>query len=232
LAASGMDIQRPYGWHMDPVTRLVLVRHGESRATVDQMMGGHAGCRGLTERGRRQADALAERLARTGELADASVLLTSVLLRAIETAEIVATALGKLEVIQNCDFCEVHIGEGDGLSWEEFRERYRPEDHQHDHFRSVAPGAESRATFITRVGTALAGVVAKHAGATVVVVCHGGVIEGSLIALGNLPLRRSFDLAIGNTSLTEWTSPVKEGTNGRRWTLARFNDTAHLANVD
>ncbi|MDQ3762321.1 MAG: histidine phosphatase family protein [Actinomycetota bacterium] len=217
---------------MDSVTRLVLVRHGESRATVDRMVGGHEGCRGLTEQGRRQAQALADRLARTGELADASVLLTSVLPRAVETAEIVAPALGGLEVEQNCNFCEFHIGEADGLSWEEFRERYRPEEHLHDRFRPLAPGAESWATFFARVGTALAGVAAEHAGSTVVVVCHGGVIEGSFIALGNLPLRRSFDVAIGNTSLTEWMSPAEVETGGRCWKLVRFNDTAHLTDVD
>ncbi|MGH3975697.1 MAG: histidine phosphatase family protein, partial [Pseudonocardiaceae bacterium] len=121
---------------MDSVTRLVLIRHGESRATVDQMMGGHEGCRGLTERGKRQAEALADRLTRTGELADASVLLASVLPRAVETAEIVAPILGGLEVKQVCDFCELHVGAADGLlSWEEFRERYRPQEYLHDHFR-------------------------------------------------------------------------------------------------
>lgn len=214
-----------------PVTRLVLIRHGESRASVDRTMGGHEGCRGLTERGRRQVRALADRLARTGELAETSVLLASVLPRAIETAQILAPALSGLEVRQDCDFCEFHLGEADGLSEEEFRERYRPLEHLHDSFRPLAAGAESRATFVTRVGTALAGIAAEHAGATVVIVCHGGVIEGSLIALGNLPLRPSFDLAIGNASLTEWTSLAEVETAERRWTLARFNDHAHLANL-
>ncbi len=217
---------------MDSVTRLVLVRHGESRANIDRMMSGHESCRGLTERGKRQASALADRLATTGELADASVLLASVLPRAVQTAEIVASVLGGLKVIQDCNFCEFHIGEAEGLSWKEFQERYRPEEHHHDRFRPLAPGAESWATFFTRVGTALAGVAVKHAGTTVVIVCHGGVIEASFVALGNLPLQRSFDLAIGNTSLTEWTSPAGMEKNGRCWTLVRFNDTAHLANMD
>jgi len=217
---------------MEPVTRLVLVRHGESRATVDRMVGGHDGCRGLTERGMRQAQALADRLVRTGELADASMLFTSVLPRAIETAEIVAPALGGLKVSQDCNFCELHVGAADALlPWVEFEKRYQPEEHRHDRFRPAAPGAESWATFFARVGTALAGVAAEHPGATVVIVSHGGVIEASLIALGNLPLHRSFDLAIGNTSLTEWTSPAGVETRERRWTLVRVNDTAHLADV-
>jgi len=76
----------------------------------------------------------------------------------------------------------------------------------------------------------------------VVVVCHGGVIEGSLLALGNLPLCQSFDVAIGNTSLTEWTRPGEavagsdeapaRSDDEIRWKLVRFNDTAHLAGVD
>ncbi|MGH3873427.1 MAG: histidine phosphatase family protein [Pseudonocardiaceae bacterium] len=213
---------------MDPVTRLVLVRHGESRATVDRMIGGHEGCRGLTELGRRQAKALADRLIRTGELAQTSALIASVLPRAVETAEIVAPTLGGLKVVQDCDFCEFHAGAADGLSWEQVRECYQPEQYQHDQFRPLAPGAESRAAFFTRVGTALAGVAAEHAGATVVIVCHGGVIEGSFVALGNLPLRKNFDLTIGNTSLTEWTTPASPDTSEQRWTLTRFNDTAHL----
>ncbi len=220
---------------MEPATRLVLIRHGESRATVDGTLGGHQGCRGLTERGRRQAQALAGRLDRTGELSGTSVLLTSVLPRAIETAEIVAPALGSLEIERDCDFCELHVGEADGLTWEELRSRYRPDGQPHGRFRPMAPGAESWATFSTRVGTALHGVASSHPGATVVVVCHGGVIEGSLTALGNLPLRRSFDVAIENTSLTEWRRPA-EGAAGSddeiRWTLVRLNDTAHLAAVD
>ena len=47
-------------------TRLVLIRHGESRATVDEIVGGHDGCQGLTDRGRRQAEALRDRLGATG----------------------------------------------------------------------------------------------------------------------------------------------------------------------
>lgn len=197
------------------------------------MMGGHEGCQGLTERGKQQAGALADRLARTGELADASKLFTSVLPRAVETAEIVAPALGKPEIIQDCAFCELHLGAADGLlSWEEFQQRYRPEEHRYDPFRPLAPGAESWATFLTRVGTALADVAAEHAGATVIIICHGGVIEASFTALGNQPLHKSFDLEIGNTSLTEWTSPAQMQGDERRWTLARSNDTAHLADLD
>jgi probable phosphoglycerate mutase len=107
----------------DDTTRIALVRHGESHATVDRVVGGHAGCTGLTDRGRKQAEALADRLERTGELAGATALYSSVLPRAVETAAILTRALGDLETVQDCTFCEQHPGEADGITWDEYMTR-------------------------------------------------------------------------------------------------------------
>jgi probable phosphoglycerate mutase len=221
---------------MHTPTRLVLIRHGESRSTVEQVVGGHEGCTGLSDLGRRQAEALASRLQKTGELADASVLLTSILPRAIETAEIIAPALGGLVSKQDCDLCEIHPGEADGLPWEEFRARYIPEGAVRDPYRAWSPGGESWATFMARVGTTLGDIARRHEGETVVVVCHGGVIEGAFSALGNQPIRRPFDVSVLNTSITEWRWGDGAGVPGAppgdaRWKLARFNDAAHLHQV-
>ena len=105
-------------------TRIVLVRHGESRAQELGILGGHDGCTGLSDLGREQVGLLRDRLAATGELADATALYSSLMPRAIETAEILAPALGGLEVRRECDFCEGHPGEADGLTWAELDERY------------------------------------------------------------------------------------------------------------
>lgn len=67
--------------------RLVLIRHGESHHTLRGVIGGPAGCTGLTERGVGQARALARRLTATGELADCAALLCSPWSRARQTAE-------------------------------------------------------------------------------------------------------------------------------------------------
>jgi len=220
-------------------TRLVLIRHGESRSTVDRVVGGHRGCTGLTDRGVRQAKALRDRLARTGELAGAAAVLTSVLPRAIETAEIIAPAFGDVGVEQRCELCEIHPGEADGLTWEEFSTLYRPEGLATGNpYTATSPGGESWAGFYVRVGEALLRAAGDHPGRTVVVVCHGGVIEGAFATLGNLPLRRPFDVRIENTALTEWSwqpSGVDLGNPGHRlarWRLDRFNDSAHLAGLD
>ena len=214
----------------DEVTRVVLVRHGEAQVYVDQVIGGHGSCTGLSDLGRRQAEALRDRVARTGELAGASVLYASILPRAIETAEIIAPALGDLKVRTECDLCEVHTGdEVDGLSWEELRDRYGdPVIAPGTEHVPWAPGAESWADFIHRASQMLWRLAREHEGATIVVACHGGIINASFTAFGNLPAaRRGFTLQAENTSLTEWE---RDG-DASQWRFVRYNDAAHLLDV-
>jgi len=72
-------------------TRLILVRHGDSHHKEDGVIGGRQGCRGLNDLGLRQVTALAHRLADDLE-APPDAIYSSVLRRALETAEIMATA--------------------------------------------------------------------------------------------------------------------------------------------
>ncbi len=208
---------------MSDVTRLALIRHGESQAAVDGVVAGARGCSGLSELGRTQVQALRERLARTGELT-ADVLLSSTLPRAVETAEGIAPALGGPEIERDCDLCELHPGECDTLTWVEYAERYGV-DMSADPYAPISPGGESLAEFNVRVGRALARLAQQHEGRSVVVACHGGVVVGSVLALLGLPTQSwpTADLAVTNASITEW-----ERRDGR-WRLLRFNDAAHLA---
>ena len=217
-------------------TRLTLVRHGESVATVTGVVGGEKGCKGLSDLGRRQAEALRDRLAATGELSGTDHLYASVLPRAIETAEILGPALGAdLEIVQDRDLCEVHPGEADGLTWDEYRERFtvpRADGVPDDPYAPWAPGSESWAEFAVRAGRRLRRLASDHRGEHVVVACHGGVIEASLIALGEMPITRAFRTDVTNTSLTEWELRTFDDRDiGPRWTLVRFNDAAHLAGL-
>ncbi|MDQ1375149.1 MAG: hypothetical protein QOJ09_2487, partial [Actinomycetota bacterium] len=107
--------------------RLVLVRHGEAQAYLDQVVAGEKGCTGLSDLGRRQASALRDRLARTGELAGTTALYASILPRAIETASIIAPALGGHDIVEDCDLCELHPGDADGLLWDDYRAIYAVE---------------------------------------------------------------------------------------------------------
>ena len=218
---------------MADVTRLVLIRHGESQVAVDQIIGGHEGCTGLSERGRRQADVLRKRLDRTQELAGASHLYASILPRAIETAEIIAPAVGALEVRSECDLCEIHVGDADGMRWAEWREALVDKDLLlQGPFARWAPNAETWAEFAARIGSALQDLARRHEGEHVVIACHGGVIEASLVTFGQLAVSREWRMQIDNTSITEWElRDYDDFQRGPRWTLVRFNDAAHLADL-
>jgi probable phosphoglycerate mutase len=206
-----------------PDTRLVIVRHGHARAVDAGVVAGHHGCTGLSDLGRRQAEALRDRLAAAGFRADAVV--TSVLPRAIETAEIVGPAVGVEptdEAPRLCELCERHPGEGDGLTWDSFVERYGTIDPLEQPDRPMSPGGESAREFRSRVEQAVDRLAERYAGRTVLVVSHAGVIQATTLALLGLG-PRWFARDLHNTSLTEWV----RGADGR-WLLHRFNDAAHL----
>ena len=97
------------------MTRLVLVRHGESRATVERFLGGPRTCTGLTDFGRLQAAALRDRLM-SGHDVTATALYASNFPRAIETATIVAPAIGSLSITVDSGWGEHDPGpDCDGL---------------------------------------------------------------------------------------------------------------------
>jgi len=217
-------------------TRIVLVRHGESRAQEQRIVGGHAGCQGLSGRGRQQVEALRDRLLRTGEVADATALYASIMPRAVETAELLAPATAATEIVQECGFCEHHPGEGDGLTWDEFERRYpAPEPWDPNHRR--VPGSETWIEMADRVAAQLDVVVARHPGETIVVACHGGVVVHSMLRWLGLD-RSGFSadrawLSPVNSSLTEWRfgdNPFYKDTLSIE--LVRFNDHAHLAGTE
>ena len=207
-------------------SRLVLVRHGESRATVEQIVGGETGCTGLTEAGVEQVVALAERLVRTKELDGATDLLASTLPRAIETAELLSGALGGLPVVTDPDLRELDPGEGDGFTWEEFRQRYGGFHMADEPYRRLAPGGESWAEFQLRAGRTLTRLVTDRPGGLIVAACHGGIIESSLRTFLGIGTSDVLETP-ANASLTEWACQVAPGA-ALRWRLVRYNDAAHL----
>lgn len=209
-----------------PPTRLVLVRHGESNASVSRSIGGPRTCSGLSPFGRQQCQRLAERLRRTNELADAH-LYASHYRRAIETAEVLAPALGDPPIVVDDGFGEHDPGpDCDGLTFETFLERHGMPDWEHDPFAVTFPGGETIAELHHRVGLAIHGVCERHAGEAVVVCCHGGVVNAAMRLALQAPMSGGFEMFTTNASLTELLL-VRPG----RWRLLRYNDAAHLAGL-
>lgn len=211
------------------MTRLVLIRHGEAQTALDGILGGERFCSGLSAEGRRQAIALRDRLQATDELGAVHALYASSLPRAAETAEIIAPAIGNPEIRVDRDLREFDPGEADGMGWEEFNARF-PLPSVFDPHVPRAPGAESWASFGERVERALARIVETHGGETVVIACHGGVIEHAF-HLWEIPTIDGLFIEIFNTGITEfvWSEPWPWHAPGpHRWRLVRHNDAAHL----
>jgi broad specificity phosphatase PhoE len=203
---------------------LVLVRHGDAVAGFSGVIGGERGCVGLTDLGRRQAEALRDHLA-TSSRTRADVLLASTIPRAIETAQIIAPGLGLEVAAHECDLCEVHTGEADGLEWAEYATTYGSFDMEVEPDRVFAPGGDSWNSFHDRVRSLLDRLVETYPDQRVVAVCHAGVIAASMRVLLGIPHPGTgAHLRPTNTGLTEWAHDAVTG----RWTLRTFNDAGHL----
>jgi broad specificity phosphatase PhoE len=211
--------------------RLLLIRHGESNASVQRTIGGPLSCSGLSELGVRQADALADRLAGDTTLNDA-VLVSSMYPRAIQTAQAIADrwadARGHdvtFERIGNLG--EQFPGETcDGMTFEEYVERFGTDSWAANPYEGGFPGGETVAGFQHRVADAVMAVVARQAERSVVISCHGGVIDRIMRLLLHSPPTGLFELHTLNCSITEF-SRVDDNT----WRLHRYNDVAHLAGL-
>jgi len=214
----------------DQPTRVVLVRHGEATCNTAGIVGGVRGCTGLTRLGVRQAGALADRLARTGELAGVAALYSSVLPRAVQTARIIAPALDRwregpaLAPVEDCDLCELHPGEADGLTWPEFVARFPEPDWDTDPNQLLAPGAESWRGFTTRAAAGVSALADAHPGQLVVAACHAGVIEATMLRFLSVRGIR-LGLRTEHASITEWEH------QGSRWLLRRYNDVTAVSGV-
>lgn len=206
---------------------LILVRHGEAYAGFNGVIAGRRGCSGLTDHGRLQATELRDHLA-TGDRLPADVLVSSVLPRAVETAQIIAPGLGLELEGQYCDMCEVHTGEADGMEWSEYSSRYGGFDMEAEPDRVFAPGGDSWNSFHVRVQEMLDRMAREYRDQRVVAVCHAGVIMASLRILLGVATASDTQMRPTNTGLTEWSyDPDRQ-----RWTLHTFNDAAHLLSLE
>jgi 2,3-bisphosphoglycerate-dependent phosphoglycerate mutase len=212
-----------------PPTRLVLIRHGESQASVSRSIGGPRTCAGLSELGREQCERLRRRLAETKELdaADGIHLYASQYPRAIQTAELVAPALGGVPVEVDPGFGEHDPGpDCDGLTFDQFVEQHGMPDWESDPYAVSFPGGETVAQFHHRVGETVMAAIGRHIGSTLVVCCHGGVVNVVIRLALRTSLTGGFELYTTNASITELLV-VRPG----RWRLLRYNDTGHLAGL-
>ncbi|QFZ16852.1 bifunctional RNase H/acid phosphatase [Saccharothrix syringae] len=200
-------------------TRLYLLRHGQTELSVARRYSGR-GNPPLTDVGRAQAEAAARRL---GKVEGVAAVVSSPLGRAAETARAVAAATGA-GLSTHDGLVETDFGAWEGLTFTEAAAR-DPELHRRwlADPSVPAPGGESFDQVQQRVRRARADLIARHGGATVVVVSHVTPIKQLLrVALDvgpSLLFRLHLDLA--SLSLVEF---YPDGHASVRL----VNDTSHL----
>jgi broad specificity phosphatase PhoE len=153
------------------VTTLLLVRHGETDWNRDGRWQGHSDTQ-LNDAGREQAQRVA------GELGDVDVIYSSDLARARETADIIAAQLGGLKVNVDQRLRERSFGAWEGRTAPEIEADFAEQLARWRAGKGVgADDAEPFDAFGDRVRDFLEDLLAKHPGATVLVVAHGGSIR-------------------------------------------------------
>jgi 2,3-bisphosphoglycerate-dependent phosphoglycerate mutase len=200
-------------------THVIIVRHGQTEWNIAGIRQGHLDSR-LTGRGVAQARALAERLARE----KFSAIYSSDLGRAVQTAMAIADVSGH-EIVTDARLRERHLGIFQGLNAEEIAAKY-PEERRL--LRSIGPeyvipGGESMRQQVERNVSYLNDLASKHAGETIVVVTHGGVVSGFFRHTLAIPLDAPRRFEFVNAGINVF---FREDEN---WMLLTWGDVSHLA---
>ena len=198
--------------------RLLLIRHGETDWNAASRFQGQYDVP-LNPRGRRQAAALARRLA--SETIQA--LYASNLQRAWETAQPIAAGSG-LAATPEPRWREMSFGAWEGLTYSEIEQRDRDAllAWQADPSRAPPPQGETLDQVVNRVREAYDDLLRRHSGHTVALVAHGGPLRLLLCLALGLPPHRYWQWRIEPGSISE-LYVVDQGA-----ILTRLNDTHHL----
>lgn len=208
----------PAGDAMPEATRIIAVRHGETAWNADSRMQGQLDIP-LNALGRLQAQRLARALA--DEPLDA--IYASDLSRAFDTAHAVAALTGH-RVIADTALRERAFGVFQGLTYAEIEQRW-PEQGARWRARDVdfvPEGGESLRQLSVRSVEAAARLAAAHAGGTILLVAHGGVMDCLYRAAVRIELDLIRTWQLGNASINRLLYSA-EG-----FSLVGWSDTRHL----
>jgi probable phosphoglycerate mutase len=152
---------------------------------------------GLSERGREEAEAAAERLAESR----ISALYASPMQRTRETAEIVASRLG-LDIVERPALIELDFGEWTGATFESVRADPRWSSWNAQRSLASLPGGESMRTVQNRAVETMLELHQRHAEESVAIVSHGDVIRAILLFALGMPLDFFARIEIATASLS------------------------------
>jgi broad specificity phosphatase PhoE len=219
-----MQIDNKADAALEPSTTLILVRHGETEANVQQRWYGAMDAP-LTERGRRQVAATAAAMVELNQDLPIDVFYVSPLPRARATAGAIADAI-ELQPQIDEGLREFDLGDWEGRTFEDLHASEDLWGHWDADPTFAPPNGESPASFSQRVERAVQSLVNRHPGQTILIVSHGGLI-GNLLTrwLGDSPEDwRRWDPP--NCSITILEKAVTP--SGAAWNPVLVNDVSHL----
>lgn len=182
-----------------------LVRHGESEWNARRLTQGQTKHPRLTAVGREQAvgaaEAIAADLARLG--LPAARLVTSDLVRAVETAQIVGERVGLVPEL-DARLREQHLGELEGRGYED--SWARAELHDWSDPELPLAGGESVGQVRRRLAAVLAELVP---GAPTVLVSHGDAIRSAVAHLLGQSMTDASWVEVSNGSVARYTGEIE-----------------------
>lgn len=199
--------------------RILVIRHGESEADLLDVHEGRADF-ALTERGHRQAQAMARYVK---ENYDLSAIYCSPLKRAYQTAAHLSEAAG-IPLTPDEKLMEFNNGLIAGLERRIAREKYPLIENLPLH--ASVYEQESKLDFRFRAEYMLSKVLSETGpDGTVAIVTHGGMVNQLYRAFLRLPVDSDICFAAGDTGIHEWMI-----TNDRR-IIVKSNMTAHTTGI-
>ncbi|MBA3352190.1 MAG: histidine phosphatase family protein [Blastocatellia bacterium] len=207
------------------MTKLYLVRHGQSAGNAQGRFGGH-GPTPLSQLGERQAEITAKMLAREG----VTVIYSSDLERALQTARPLSELTG-VTINPTTAFRERNVGVLEGLTFDESKETF-PKDYYalvNRNVHHVITNGESYRHLLRRSTTELWDILRNHTGERIAIFSHTGAI--CFLTLHLMGAIRP------DTKQTPWIVTSNCGINrfeirGRNNVrVLALNDTRHLAEI-
>jgi ribonuclease H / adenosylcobalamin/alpha-ribazole phosphatase len=198
-------------------TRLILVRHAATEHSGQRFSGRNEVA--LSDVGERQATALANRTFR-----DVTAVVSSPLRRARQTATVIAAALG-VEVSVHDGLVETDFGAWEGLTFDEVQRSWATElTAWLSNADAAPPDGESMSAVAARVRRVRDELIAKHPGATVMVVTHVTPIKSLLRLALDAPVVAMSRMHLDTASV----SIVDYYADGMP-SVRLVNDISHLA---
>lgn len=183
----------------------VFVRHGETDVNKNRLMQDGAVDAPLNATGREQAAQLAATLKKKKVHFDA--IVSSDLIRAKETAAIVAKALGVSSVVHLPVLRERMTGAWSNKPIAEIIEQHptRPENGSIAFHHETPEGGESLSEFMRRMQDAYEELLRDFGGKRILVVCHSGIVQGMRTIVENLSFTEAAAARPGNCETVDLT---------------------------